>query len=215
MNRIIELFKNYLPELAKMKDFLEIIYYIAFIILTILLVIYARKTYLFQSKLDSTLFCKLFVPTSEFKTSAQIICLEIYNNGNAVANSVLVKLADRELAIIDYIKPHESVSLPIGELKKMIEINRVWIQDTQISETDTLSISLTVNGINTSYTLNPSILFVRSDVSHNESASIAQSLKDINTTLGKAFDCHQSGPSHRTFRDELCKIADIISKGKK
>lgn len=198
-----------------LKDSLEILYYVAFIILTILMVVYARKTYLFQSKQDSRLFCKLYVPPADFGKVTQFVCLEIYNDGTAVAKSIQVGLYGRELALIDFIKPNESISLPIGELGMMVGCNRIWIQANEISEKEVLPITLTTNGESTTHMISTSALFVRSNALHNEQESIAESLKDINRTFARAFDCHNVGPGHLTFRDELCAIAESIKQAKK
>ena len=44
-----------------LKDILEIVYYVAFIILTYLIVRYAKKTYILQSNKEFQLLCKVCV----------------------------------------------------------------------------------------------------------------------------------------------------------
>lgn len=194
----------------QIKDILETIYYIAIIILTILTVVYAIKTYLFQTRRSSTLFCKLFIPPNWFGKSPQMVCLEIYNNGNIVAKSIQVLLEAHKLAIIDFIKPNESVYLPIGELHMMLDRNHVYIDDKEISDQDSISIILTVDNQQSIYRLNTSALFARSDVSDNTDFKTTQSIQSISETLSKAFGCGKHGGERGTFRDELRSIANNI-----
>ncbi len=195
--------------LILMKDVLEIAYYIAFIILTFLIVRYAIKTYRFQTKTESTLYCKLYVPAAELGFVEQLVCLEVYNYGNKPAENVTINIGTKKVATVDYIKPNESASFPIGEVLRMIGCNRVFIQSQEI-HADTVTIAIGVAGKEIPFEISTTALTLRSEVLHNEPEVVARTLQDINKTLGKAFDCHQIGPGHTSFRDELCEIARNI-----
>lgn len=196
-----------------LKDILEIVYYIAFIVLTFLIVLYAKKTYSFQTKSESTLFCKLYVPTAELGFVEQLVCLEVYNYGNRTARNVTINIGAKKVATVDYIKPNESAALPIGEVLRMMGCNRVFIQAQEI-HADTITITIGVDGKEIPFEVSTTALTLRSEVLHNEPEVVARTLQDINKTLGKAFDCHHVGPGHNSFRDELCEIARNI-KGNK
>lgn len=192
-----------------MRNILEIVYYIAFIILTIPIALYAVKTYRFQTKSESTLFCKLYVPTSELGFVEQLVCLEVYNCGNRMAKDVTINIGAKKLATVDYIKPNESATLPIGEVLRMMGGNRVFIQSQEIGA-ETITVTIGVKEKEIPFEVSTTALKLRSEVLHNEPQVVARTLQDINKTLEKAFDCHHIGPGHNSFRDELCEIARNI-----
>ena len=72
----------------------ELIYYVAFIILTIGLVIFAAKTYFFQTKQSTKLFCKSIEKPAASGNSN--LYVEVYNYGNAVAQNINVKIQNVE-----------------------------------------------------------------------------------------------------------------------
>lgn len=67
----------------------ELIYYVAFIVLTIGLVIFTAKTYFFQTKQSTKLFCKSIEKPAASGNSN--LYVEVYNYGNAVAQNINVK----------------------------------------------------------------------------------------------------------------------------
>lgn len=200
--------------LDDVKDILEIIYYIAFIVLTFLIVWYAKKTFDDQTKRVSTLFLKLFVPADQLGYTEQMVCLEVYNHGTRPAKNVSLSISSKGFAEIDYIEPNGTASLPIGEVHRMLGCNRVYIQGTEISKDAIVKIEVSESNTGKTYELNTSSLFIRSEVLHNGEESMPKELRNINQTLKKAFDCHQIGPGHSTFRDELCEIARNIGAKK-
>lgn len=196
--------------LGIVKDILEITYYIAFIVLTCLIVWYAKKTFDDQTKQVSTLYFKLYVPADQLGYYEQIVFLEIYNHGTRPANNIRLSIGGKELVTIDYIKPNGTASLPIGEVLRMLGCNRVYIQGAEISKDAIVKIEVSESDTRKTYELNTSSLFIRSEVLHNGEESMPKELRNINETLKKAFDCHHVGPGHNTFRDELCQIAKNI-----
>lgn len=196
-----------------LKDILEIIYYIAFIILTLLIVVYAIKTYSFQTKSESSLFCKLYVPATELGYVEQLVYLEVYNYGNKMAKNIGIDFNGKQIATIDYIKPNEGATLPFGEVIRMLSCNRISIQSQDIT-TKTITITINADGKAIPFEVSTSSLTLRSEVLHNEPHVVANTLQDISNTLEKAFDCNHIGPGHRSFRDELCTIAQSIKNNK-
>lgn len=193
----------------------EFIYYIAFCGLTWLLYKYAKQTYLFQTKKESQLFCKLYVPDSEHGKSDQLVYLEIYNSGNAVAQNIHVEYNGVELALLDFIKPNESYKLLIGSLARMMGCNRVWILEEEISSEGNCEITLSDDSMaGKKYALDVSALFLHSDVVHHGEEEIAKELHDLNRNIEKAFGSQHIGPGHSSFRDELNHIASELAKRK-
>lgn len=94
--------------LDTVKDILEIIYYVAFIVLTWLIVRYARKTYILQSNKQFQLLCKVCVMKETLGSFQFYYALEIYNYGNDVARQIGVVIEDKQVTSIDFIKPNES-----------------------------------------------------------------------------------------------------------
>ena len=201
--------------MTAVKDFLESVYYVAFIVLTFLLVRYSIKTYVFQTKPSSLLFCKFFILRDTLGKSEQTICLEIYNHGNIPATKVSATLGGKELGIVDFIKPEDSTVLVVGEALRMMNGNRVFIQGEEITDKMPVPLSISLNGGKTDeMQLQTSTLFLHNDTMYNEEERIAQGVEKINRTLEKAFDCHNVGPGHSSFRDELCSIAKGINARK-
>lgn len=193
----------------------ELIYYIAFCGLTWLLYKYAKRTYLFQIKKESQLFCKLYIPDSEHGKSDQLVYLEIYNSGNAVAQNIHIGYNGMELALLNFIKPNESYKLLIGSLARMMGCNRVWIQEEEISSEANLQITLSDDSTSEKkYILDVSALFLHSDVAHHGEGEIASELHTLNGNIEKAFGCQHIGPGHSSFRDELNHIANELAKKK-
>lgn len=193
----------------------EFIYYIAFCGLTWLLYKYAKETYLFQTKKESQLFCKLCVPDSEHGKVQQFLYLEIYNSGNAVAKNIHIEYRGTELALLDFIKPNESYKLLIGSIEQMIGCNRIFIQGTEIFSTEVLVVVLSDDSLpERQYELNVSALFLHSDIVHNDEEEIVKELHSLNANIEKAFACRSVGPGHDSFRDELNHIAGEIAKKK-
>ena len=170
------------------KDICEIIYYIAFIILTVLIVVYAAKTYYLQAEKSSSLFYKLFVPHSELGNSSQHLCLEIYNHGNTPAKNIEIFYNGKSIAVIDFIRPEDNYSLPFGYIRRTLDRNRVFIPDTiqddEIMSGNSIYIVVKENGNKpVCKVLNTSALFLRDDIPHNEFERIAKSLEEINRNL--------------------------------
>lgn len=90
----------------------EIIYYVAFIILTIGLFFFAAKTYFFQTKQTAKLFCKSIERHAASGNSN--LYIEVYNSGNAVAENVKVKIQGVEFGTIPFLKPGEDYLIPIA-----------------------------------------------------------------------------------------------------
>lgn len=193
------------------NNWLENAYYIAFIVFTLILVIFTIKTYVFQTKADSSLFCKLFIMREELGKVEQSLCLEIYNHGNTPAKRVSASINGDILGTIDYIKPEDSSFLIVGQVFRMMGCNRVYILDKEISEETEVTLEISVNGEKAdSKLLQTSTVFLHNSIVHNEDERIAQATEDINRTLEKAFDCQHIGAGHNSFRDELCDIAKSI-----
>ena len=191
---------------------LENLYYVAFIIFTLILVVYTIKTYSFQTKKESTILCKLSVLPNDLARVEQSICLEIYNHGNMPAQEVSIALNGDVTTNIEYVRPEESVILIVGKASRMNECNVVTIQGVEVRKGQTVPFSVSEKGKNTKEGyLQTSLLFLQNEIVQNEDERIAQATEDISKTLERAFDCQNIGPGHNSFRDELCNIAKNIA----
>lgn len=90
----------------------EIFYYIAFIVLTLIIAAYTIKTYLLQSRKKSELLCKC--SESDGGKGNGRVLLEIYNHGNAVAKDICITIQKLSFGSIPFLKPRESYFIPIG-----------------------------------------------------------------------------------------------------
>lgn len=149
-----------LLNLNTVKDILEIIYYIAFIILTFLIVVYAKKTYKLQSKENYRLLCKINVQETTLSDYDFRYLLEIYNHGNMVARQIEVAVFDNHITTIDFIKPGESYMFPLGTVGQMIEFNRVWPDSgDELKKGDPILVRLTVDSQDYEFSVNTDLLF--------------------------------------------------------
>ena len=168
------------------KDIMEIIYYIAFIILTWLIVKYARRTYLLQLKRESKLLCKIFVKSSNVENGAFPFYLEIYNLGNEVAKDIQVFVFEKKLAVVDFVKPNESYYFPLGNVFQMISCNRVFLFENELELEDnaTISVKLLVQGQTLSFEVNTNVLFA-SRSTENTTDKIVEAVRDVTRAIEK------------------------------
>ena len=92
----------------------ELIYYIAFIILTAVLAYYAFKSYKLGANRRYELICKLTIPDMHIEKSEFSYYLEIYNAGNMVAKSIDVYVQEKRITRIDFVKPGSAELFPLG-----------------------------------------------------------------------------------------------------
>jgi hypothetical protein len=95
------------------KEQWELIYYVAFVILTFCIFLITVKTYLFQTKRVSEIFCKCVEKTTENSYESNVF-LEIYNHGNDLAKNIKVQVQNKDFGIIPFLKPDESYMLYLG-----------------------------------------------------------------------------------------------------
>ncbi|MCL2564388.1 MAG: hypothetical protein FWE24_01065 [Defluviitaleaceae bacterium] len=100
----------------------EIIYYVAFVILTSLILGIAIKTYLFTTKKTFELLCKCIERgTSDFHSN---LFLEIYNHGSVVVKDVNVRVQERSFGSIPFLKPGESYEICLAVLMATADKHR-------------------------------------------------------------------------------------------
>lgn len=182
----------------------EIIYYIAFIALTIGLVVFAGKTYFFQAKQSSKLYCKSIEKQAASGNSN--LYIEVYNYGNAVARNINVEIQDVYFGTIPFLKPGEDYLIPIAFFIHASN-NKIIFSDKQLkitAETAIIPVKLTMDKHATVFDVN--ITIQKNSMKLNESDShffekMAKSLDSIEKQQEKTAN-------------EVKKVGDII-KGKK
>ena len=170
---------------TKVLEGFELIYYIAFIILTGLLVWYAAKTYFLQTKKSFQILCKLCVISDIPGGTAKGFGVEIYNHGNVVKENLILNYQDKYYTTIDYIKPNEAVVIPLGTIielpagKNILSCNLKNVTPSDISQ-----ISLSIDGKVKQYKVNTDLLY-----SYHGGATalndIVDALKDIGAKIEK------------------------------
>lgn len=113
----------------------EIIYYVAFIVLTIGLVIFAGKTYYFQTKQTASLFCKSIEKSAASGNSN--LYIEVYNFGNVVAQNINVKIQEQDFGTIPFLKPGEDYLIPIAYFIHMSNQKIAFAERIKISDVTT------------------------------------------------------------------------------
>lgn len=163
---------------TKVLEGFELVYYIAFIILTGLLVWYAAKTYFLQSKEQFQILCKMCVISDVPGGAAKGFGLEIYNHGNVVKEDIIINYRGKYYTTIDYIKPNESVVIPLGTIIQMPGgKNYLTCNMEKVMPSDISQISLSVDGVTMQHEVNTDLLY-----SYHGGAT---ALSDIAIALGK------------------------------
>lgn len=73
---------------------------------------FAAKTYFFQTKKSTKLFCKSIEKSAASGNSN--LYIEVYNYGNTVAQNINVKIQDVDFGTIPFLKPGEDYLIPIA-----------------------------------------------------------------------------------------------------
>ena len=163
----------------------ELTYYITFIILTALLVWYAAKTYILQSKESFRILCKMCVISDIPGGKAKGFGVEIYNHGNVVKENLILNCQGKYYTTIDYIKPNESVVIPLGTIIELPGGKNILMCNLEkLTSSDISRISLCVDGVVKEYEVNTDLLY-----SYHGGATalndIVKALGDIDTKIGK------------------------------
>lgn len=143
------------------KDALESIYYVAFIILTYMLVKYAKKTYLFESNKKYNLLCQFCVRDETVGGFDFGYALEVYNAGNAPAKNIEIIHSGKMITKIDFISPNKSFMYPMGTMVQTLGgIHPFGSSEIRIEKGKNVEFTLRVDGNELEYKVNPDILFV-------------------------------------------------------
>lgn len=175
--------------LQLVKDGLEIIYYVAFIILTWLIVRYARKTYILQSNKEFQLLCKICIMKETLGGSEFHYALEIYNYGNDVARQIGVLIENEQVTSIDFIKPNESYIYPLGSVGQMLNCNRVWPNyGGELTRGTPIKVQLTANQKIYTFNVNTDLLYEYRGVAMGTLHDISKAINDAGDKLKKLSD---------------------------
>ena len=163
------------------KDILEIIYYIAFIVLTWLIVKYSIKTYKLQTSKTSNLLCKISLSPGKNNKDFSQYYLEIYNFGNEVAKEIEVMVENTISLATSFVKPNESFYYPIGTVRQMSSCNRVYLLDDEheIEKDQYITVKLKTKEHTNSFTLNTDILFASRRDWGSDYERIADAIDDL------------------------------------
>ena len=180
----MDMFNKYLGRwnnVQFIKDILEIIYYIAFIVLTWLIVKYSIKTYKLQTSKTSNLLCKISLSPGKNDKDFSQYYLEIYNFGNEVAKEIEVMVENTLITTIGFVKPNESFYYPIGTVRQMISCNRVYLLDDEheIEKDQNITVKLKTKDHTSNYTLNTDILFTSRRDWGSDYERIADAIDDL------------------------------------
>lgn len=152
-----------LLSMSNVKDFLEVVYYIAFIVLTILIVKYAKQTYNLEAERQYELLCKVSIQKETVDSYMFNYGMEIYNSGNIAAKNIDVVVEDKKITKIDFIQPGASMLYPLGSVFQTCGGNIA--KEEIIVPEKPLNVTLIVSGKRTDYTLCTDIVFNMRDCS--------------------------------------------------
>lgn len=184
----MDMFNKYLGRwnnVQFIKDILEIIYYIAFIVLTWLIVKYSIKTYKLQISKTSNLLCKISLSLGKNDKDFSQYYLEIYNFGNEVAKEIEVLVDENFITTIGFVKPNESFYYPIGTVSQMISCNRVYLLDDEheIEKDQYITVKLKTKDHTSNYTLNTDILFASRRDWGSDYERIADAIEEVSRSI--------------------------------
>lgn len=148
-----------LLSMSTIKDFLEVIYYIAFIILTILIVKYAKKTYSLEAERRYELLCKVNIQKETLGGCMFDYGIEIYNSGNIAAKDIELLVEEKMITKIDFIQHGDSVLYPIGSIFQTMGGNIAQGDFVTLEKGKPLKVTLAVRGEKIAYTLCTDLLF--------------------------------------------------------
>ena len=180
-----------------------LIYYVAFIILTISLVIFAAKTYFFQTKQSTKLFCKSIEKPAASGNSN--LYVEVYNYGNAVAQNINVKIQDVDFGTIPFLKPGEDYLIPVAYFIHASDHKIAFAERIKVTgETTTIPVVLTMG--KTSSTFDVDITIQKNSTKLNESDSRHFE------KMAKALEAIEKQQEKMT--GEIKKVGEIIKNKK-
>ena len=166
------------------KDTLEIIYYIAFIVLTFKIVQYARRTYELEASQKYELLCDFAIHDISSGQHYIGFALEIYNAGNKVAKNVDVVIDEKKITTINFIKPNASYVFPVGEMLQTMGGNISFgNNNVEIVQGKKIKVLLTVDGESIEYNLSSDLLFATRLAETGSIKDIERALKQIDKDL--------------------------------
>ena len=159
------------------SDQWELVYYVAFVVLTAIIAFITLKTYVFQTKRTSKLFCKC--TESEVRGHYSNVFLEIYNYGNDISKGINVKIQDRDFGVIPFLKPNESYLLCFAHFAYSLG-GKVLQSNCTISD-NLVKVDLDVSGKVRTFEIDISIL----TVSGVYPEAITTSIKDVSMSINQ------------------------------
>lgn len=155
----------------------ELLYYITFIILTFGLFFVAIKTYFFQSKKFSELYCKCV--ESDMVGHASNVYLEIFNYGNILAKNISIQILGHNYGQIEFLKPNESYKICFGFFVHTMG-GKIFNSNFMKKDENILKATLDINGVIKEYELDMTTLKnSRGDFTGSESTKIAENIKEL------------------------------------
>ena len=173
--------------LLTVKDYLETLYYIAFIVLTFLLVQYAIKSYKLESSRRIELLCKLVILETATIENFIGYGLEIYNAGNLVAKNVEVLVGEKFITNLDFVKPGDSSIYPLGTMLRTVD-DVISFDGEKVERGKDIPITLRTDGIATEYVVNTDILFSLGFNDNGTLDGIEKEIKNLSQQLKQLTD---------------------------
>lgn len=172
---------------------MEIAYYITFIVLTYLLVKYARKTYLFETQKEHILLCQFCIRKETVGDFGFGFALEVYNAGNAIAKNVEIFAGKEKITTIDFIRPNGSFLYPVGTAYQTMGGNHIsGGSKILLNEGENVAISLHVDGKVIDYSINPDVVFASRNCT-GTLRGIEDKLEDIANNINSEYQRKRYG----------------------
>lgn len=183
------------------KDIMEIIYYFAFILLTLGIAFFTAKTYFFQAEKISKLFCKSV--DKEANKGNSNLYIEVYNYGNDISKDIAVKIQGVDFGVIPFLKPSEAYHIPIAYFIHASDSKITFSDRIKLgNDADIVKVELTVNGKTEIFNVNIAIQKSSSKLSETDTQSQDKIIKALEAI----------GKQQEKTTAEIKKIGDKIKK---
>ena len=165
------------------KDQWELIYYVTFIFLTLVITLYAIRTFYNQFRKSSQIYCKcVMLPLDSRERN---MYLEIYNYGNDIVKNIKIKIEDTYFGNIPFLKPNESYMICFASFRFMLSGDFI-INDSKISiDNKSVRVCIDINGNKKTYDIDISFFMTSVSPAETEAEHIANAINKLESKLGR------------------------------
>ena len=165
------------------KDQWELIYYIAFVILTFGLAFFAARTFYFQTKKSSKLYCKCVMLPPDGRE--RNMYLEIYNYGNDIAKNIKVQIENTDLGNIPFLRPNESYMIFFASFGLMMSGDFKKLDSKIPIDNKLVRVYIDINGTKQTHEIDISFFMTSVNPAETGAEHIANAISKLESKIGR------------------------------